>query len=311
MLKHELKKCDKKQTLRRADRRLRPALWGEGKAASAGHFDYPGPAFRDGLSSPASGRLQRRRDCPYSHGPRSCSPLVAISRNIPGPGALLMMGARVACGRVGDFIMALSVEAVEPGTPVFLTQRYGRRGKKTVGTVLRDLGASLEIRTDGGQAYFSRSEVSLLNEALHPLFPMRATLPYGKWSCADGREALFNRDFQPIWERLPGQASRRADRDAIYEYAKEKRFFSDQNPPWTSDRSLRRSLDALLAFGVSEDGKIATKASDMQPGEGREQGEAKGSERGDQNDTANVPVSATGAGPSPILKSLLAAVSGK
>jgi hypothetical protein len=148
--------------------------------------------------------------------------------------------------------MALPPGRVEPGTPVFITQRYRRRGSKTVGTVIRDLGAALEIRTDGGQAYFSRSEVSILNEPLHALFPMRATLPYGKWICADGKEVLFNRDFQPIWEKSPAEMPRPTDRDAQYEHVKEKWFFGDRDPPWSNERSLRRCLEARRAFGVPD-----------------------------------------------------------
>jgi len=32
----------------------------------------------------------------------------------------------------------------------------------------------------------------------------RCTLPYGCWTCADGREVLFNRHYQPIWQRHHG-----------------------------------------------------------------------------------------------------------
>ena len=29
----------------------------------------------------------------------------------------------------------------------------------------------------------------------------RLSLPYGLWTCDDGKEILFNREYQPIWER--------------------------------------------------------------------------------------------------------------
>lgn len=32
----------------------------------------------------------------------------------------------------------------------------------------------------------------------------RVKLPYGCWTCADGREVLFNRGYQPIWQRHDG-----------------------------------------------------------------------------------------------------------
>jgi hypothetical protein len=33
---------------------------------------------------------------------------------------------------------------------------------------------------------------------------LRRQLPYGKWTCADGREVVFNREYQPILQRLNG-----------------------------------------------------------------------------------------------------------
>ena len=35
--------------------------------------------------------------------------------------------------------------------------------------------------------------------------PMCHSLPYGIWTCADGREILFNRDYKPIWSRMNGR----------------------------------------------------------------------------------------------------------
>jgi hypothetical protein len=112
----------------------------------------------------------------------------------------------------------------------------------------------------------SPAKLCILNEPLHPLFPMRAKLPYGKWTCGDGKEVLFNRDFQPIWDRLPGEAARPADPDVRCEHVKEKWYFGDRNPPWSNERSVRRCLDALGVFGVpgyseqAPPGEISNKA---------------------------------------------------
>lgn len=40
---------------------------------------------------------------------------------------------------------------------------------------------------------------------------MLATLPYGCWVCVDGRVVLFNRNYSPIWERLPDGTVQRAN----------------------------------------------------------------------------------------------------
>lgn len=42
----------------------------------------------------------------------------------------------------------------------------------------------------------------------------RRMLPYGIWTCDDGREVVFNREYQPIFQRLHGVVSY-ADRDEI------------------------------------------------------------------------------------------------
>jgi len=40
----------------------------------------------------------------------------------------------------------------------------------------------------------------------------RRELPYGIWTCKDGREVVFNREYQPILQRIDGVVSY-ADRD--------------------------------------------------------------------------------------------------
>lgn len=59
----------------------------------------------------------------------------------------------------------------------------------------------------------------------------RRQLPYGKWTCKDGREVIFNREYQPIYQRINGEVSY-ADRD---EYVKDietcEMFWHDGNSP--------------------------------------------------------------------------------
>jgi hypothetical protein len=44
----------------------------------------------------------------------------------------------------------------------------------------------------------------------------RRSLPYGKWTCEDGREVVFNREYQPIFQRVDGVVSY-ANRDEFVE----------------------------------------------------------------------------------------------
>lgn len=53
-------------------------------------------------------------------------------------------------------------------------------------------------------------------------------LPYGIWTCADGREILFNRFYEPIWQRRPGEAIEEADRNEyVAEIRQERWFYKD------------------------------------------------------------------------------------
>jgi hypothetical protein len=53
--------------------------------------------------------------------------------------------------------------------------------------------------------------------------PMRVALPYGMWTCADGREVLFNRNYDPIWGRRgKGSAFRFVTREFVESIEKEE-----------------------------------------------------------------------------------------
>jgi hypothetical protein len=74
------------------------------------------------------------------------------------------------------------------------------------------------------------------------LAEMRRETPYGIWTCADGREVLFDRDYQPIWSRYPGQPAERANPDEWINWVDQRWFYFDGNKPWaTGDASSRRA----------------------------------------------------------------------
>lgn len=79
-------------------------------------------------------------------------------------------------------------------------------------------------------------------------------LPYGMWTCSDGREVLFNRSYQPIWERYPGKPAKIANPEWI-DWEKEKFFFNDWNSPWGKRKgwanSLRKCENILKKWGVA------------------------------------------------------------
>jgi hypothetical protein len=62
---------------------------------------------------------------------------------------------------------------------------------------------------------------------------LRETMPYGMWTCEDGRQVLFNRDYHPIWQRYPGAPAIPADPEEwVLQIKQQNYFFDDSNPPW-------------------------------------------------------------------------------
>ena len=55
---------------------------------------------------------------------------------------------------------------------------------------------------------------------------LRLMVPYGRWTCGDGREVLFNRDFEPVLQRYPGEPARAVDQYEWVNHVKEDFFQS-------------------------------------------------------------------------------------
>ena len=57
----------------------------------------------------------------------------------------------------------------------------------------------------------------------------RTELPYGLWTCADGREVLFNRHYQPIYERLNRGKAMPSNRGEWVTFAHQQWFYTDSS----------------------------------------------------------------------------------
>ena len=55
-------------------------------------------------------------------------------------------------------------------------------------------------------------------------------MPYGKWTCADGREVLFNRFYEPLWQRTVDGTITRADPNEWVTWEQEGWFYNDGTP---------------------------------------------------------------------------------
>jgi hypothetical protein len=79
--------------------------------------------------------------------------------------------------------------------------------------------------------------------------------PYGQWTCADGREVLFNRGYAPILERRPGKLAKPArPGEWVGGIVKEKWFFDDYSSPWSPCASwkVRRATIARVNAVLEE-----------------------------------------------------------
>lgn len=105
----------------------------------------------------------------------------------------------------------------------------------------------------GGFYSALRFEVSIpRNQSLtENLVPMRLYLPYGKWSCVDGTEVLFNRDYCPIWARMPSGKAITLDPDTWISYTGESvHYYDDGNRPWDNKATLEKCMGILKSWGV-------------------------------------------------------------
>ena len=78
---------------------------------------------------------------------------------------------------------------------------------------------------------------------------MRAQLPYGMWTCPDGRQVLFNRYYDPILQRYPGLLAITADPSEWVSWEHQEWFFKDATCPWGDDPiAAQRSGNLCVAL---------------------------------------------------------------
>lgn len=104
---------------------------------------------------------------------------------------------------------------------------------------------------------------------------IRRMLPYGKWTCKDGREVLFNREYQTIAQRVNGVVSYMDRNEWIKDIATCEHYYLDHCTPSSyiahvlgvekikskkeiseSRKSLLVSLAVLREFTPKESGSV-------------------------------------------------------
>jgi len=83
-------------------------------------------------------------------------------------------------------------------------------------------------------------------------------LPYGLWICDDGRQILFNRYYEPLWQRV-GNITWPADREEWVKFREQSWFYADSHT--RKHTALCRRLEVILTlFQEGEDVRQFAKA---------------------------------------------------
>lgn len=74
-----------------------------------------------------------------------------------------------------------------------------------MGMVFKSDGSTVEYYDQWGPILAAHEELAICRDQsmTSDFRPLRLVLPYGKWTCEDGSEVLFNRDYCPPWKRSP------------------------------------------------------------------------------------------------------------
>ena len=90
----------------------------------------------------------------------------------------------------------------------------------------------------------------------------RMSLPYGIWVCED-RQVLFNREYQPIWDRShEGIYAIQADPKEWVKWKQQDWFYFDGDTPWDFPRTATRCFRILQSFCEGKDIFRYTRSAD-------------------------------------------------
>jgi len=102
-----------------------------------------------------------------------------------------------------------------------------------------------------GKATYILERMSDAGKYVRKIALCRLWLPYGKWTFANGREILFNRHYEPIFERTNGNSAIIANHDEyVKDIQKEEWYYDDSCVPCNNKRTFNKCLKVLREFGI-------------------------------------------------------------
>lgn len=123
----------------------------------------------------------------------------------------------------------------------------------------------VEGYTDAGYFVAGRHEVSIVRPqpSIADFKPMRLYFPYGKCTCTDGREILFNRDYSPIWERSAFGEVKNIQPNVAIQYDSREFYYDDRTAPYYDNKNTAENCLLILKdWGVE---KMLPKVFDLLP----------------------------------------------
>ncbi len=135
--------------------------------------------------------------------------------------------------------------ALKIGDKVALRRR-SLTGRNGVWTVEDISGRSITLRyPDGTTASTVRQDFKRVNPNSNLPHCLRSTMPYGMFTCADGRDVLFDRNYKPMLQRINGVVTA-ANPDEWIDWTLQRFYFDDVDPPWLS-AATRARCEAVLS----------------------------------------------------------------
>ena len=109
-------------------------------------------------------------------------------------------------------------------------------------------GRSIKLRyPDGTFICTIRQDFKRIDpNSTHPVC-LRLNMPYGVFTCADGRDVLFNRDYTPLLQRINGVVTA-ADSDEWVPWVLQRFFYDDADPPWANAATRARCVAVLAEW---------------------------------------------------------------
>jgi hypothetical protein len=141
------------------------------------------------------------------------------------------------------------------GDAVVLKKNLCHAGQTGCWTVVEFSGPAVKLQyVDGDITWASRQDFKMIDPNAPLPICLRTSLPYGMWTCADGREVLFNRNYKPIWQRIDGVVTA-ADPDEWVLWVSQQWLFDDCAPPWVSIATRRRCETVLVEWAGGPEAK--------------------------------------------------------